>query len=110
EKISEEIEVVFGNVWNPNNLVNPAKLWLSAENITTDDLSRVDTINDLANSNHFTQENNARKPLVVADAITNKNALQFDGFDDQMSNTSVFLRNISRNTGVMWAFSIIKNT
>lgn len=107
EKISNEKVILFGEAWTPNNLTNKAKLWLSPENVITDNSNRISQAIDLSGSGYdFTQSANSFKPLLQNDPVLNQKVFKFDGVDDHLINVEA--QNISRNVDKLWVFAIHK--
>lgn len=107
EKISEEIEVVFGNVWNPSNLLNKPKLWIDCENVTADSFDRISQVTDISDSGYnFTQPIDNQKPIHVFETSLNRKVILFDGNDDNLVNLNA--QAIARNISKFWSFVVYK--
>ena len=107
EKISEEVEAVFGNIWNPSDLLNKPKLWIDCENVTVDGSDRISQVTDLSyNGYNFTQSTNSQKPIHVFESSLNRKVILFDGNDDNLVNINA--QAIARNISKFWAFVVYK--
>jgi hypothetical protein len=88
-------------------VTNGLQLWLRADaGITTNASGGVTQWSDQSgNANHATQPTNSQAPLLVANALTNKAVLRFDGVDDFLDVADA--DSISF-TGDMASFFVIK--
>lgn len=107
EKMSDEKSILFGKEWTPQNLSNLAKFWLNSDNAIIDSSSRISQLTDLSGNNfHFTQSNNAQKPILVTQP--DAKVIRYDGVDDCLQITSGSALNISKNTDGLWVFIVAR--
>lgn len=101
EKVSDEKVVIFGKLWTPQNLTNPSKLWLSAEDVVVDSSNRISQLTDLSGNNyHALQATNTNKATATNDLI------KFDGND--FYNVDSSSNNVFNSANKAWIFAVFK--
>lgn len=97
--LSENKDLYVAYDWTPNKLIDPPKLWLSSENVITDN-NIISQVNDLSGNNYNAVQIEANlKPKLVNKAI------QLDGIDDYL-NIKTEANDIFRNVNKAWVFAV----
>lgn len=105
EKISDEVELLAGTPWTPENLTNAVKLWVSSDSVVVDGSNRISQLTDKSgNSYHFTQSNNNYKPILAN--VDGNTVIRFDGSNDYVNSTLGL--SLTANTNKIWSFAVFK--
>lgn len=96
-------------LWSPADLAVAPKLWLDWGSPITDVSGACSSWDNTKGSlgGSFTQATSGSRPAINAAAVGGKRALEFDGADDFLAQTSGPLMGLYRNIGSGWLFAVM---
>lgn len=106
EKISEEVNVLFGNIWQPSNLNNKSKIWLDSDNVLQSS-GLVSQMTDLSgNGYHFSQSQTGMMPTISSEL--GDSVVSFDGVNDSINNQATLVKDLFRDKQHLWSFCVVR--
>lgn len=107
EKVSDEKEIFFGELWTPEHMATAKSLWLDGDSIILDESNRVSMWLDKTGSGQdFTPGAPSTQPS-LSELNGNRIAV-FDGVDDYLNCGTLQHKDIFRNVGKGWIFMLSK--
>lgn len=100
EKISEEIRVLAGTAWTPDNL--SAQIYLDADDLSGTSVSSWTDRKGGA----FEQTNSSLRPNLITNELNGKKIVRFDGVDDSLYCTAK--NNLFASVGAGYCFTVYK--
>ncbi len=97
-------------LWTPSDLSVPPDIWVDWDSAVTNVAGNASQWSNSKGSigGSFGQSTGGARPSIQSSGLGGRRFLRFDGTNDCMHMTSVAARDIFRNTGQGWLFSVIR--
>ncbi|MEG1695605.1 MAG: hypothetical protein RR282_00750 [Acinetobacter sp.] len=103
EKISDELKILAGTAWTPNNL--SSQIYLDADDLSA---SSISSWTDRKSGASFIQAAPSSQPALSA--INGKKSVLFDGLNDNLECTNSLITGIFKNIGAGYLFVVSQKT
>jgi hypothetical protein len=103
---------VAAALWTPLNMATVPQIYLDAQDSTVTDVSgfasAISNLGAMGSDGDFSQGTAGSRPAILAAELNGNRVLSFDGSDDVLRGGSTAQKDLFRNVGAAWVFSIYK--